>query len=450
VLKIVGYGDRFSVAPGETIRFMVSAADDRRYRAGLLRIIHGDCNPQGPGFKAEPVASPFEASYQGREQAIHAGSYVRAPHHECFEGLGAFTLAAMIWPTTPAKGAQGILCKWDDARGAGVRLEVGEDGCLAMTLADGRGGRAVIGTGKPMLARRWYLVAAIHDPAAGLVTLVQRSLERYAYDDAAEVSSTIDITPAWPASPLIVAGWALDGERVGGHYNGKIDSPAILAHALSADELDGVFLRPMPAAIRASLVVAFDFSREISSTRAIDLGPFGLHGEVVNLAARAMKGWNWTGEEQCWRQKPEHYGAIHFHDDDLYDAGWESDFAFTVPADMQSGVYAARLAIEGPDGEAADGTGEDYVPFFVRPPRGPAGRKGRPKLAFLAPTAAYMAYANHQEHLIAEAAEMVMGRLLVFQPADLFWHEHAEYGPNTAPGSAVPARACGSSTRTRS
>jgi N,N-dimethylformamidase beta subunit-like, C-terminal/Concanavalin A-like lectin/glucanases superfamily len=428
VLKIVGYGDRFSVAPGEIIRFMVSATANRRYRAELVRIIHGDCNPQGPGFKAEQIASPFDGGYGGQQQEVHAGSYVRAPHHECCEGLGSFTLAAMIWPTTPAKGVQGIVCKWDEARGAGIRLEVGHDGGLTVTVADGRGGRAVIGTGTRMLERRWYLVAAAYDDAAGLMTLVQRPTDTYAYDDAAEVSSTIDITPAWPDSPLIIAGWALDQERVGGFYNGKIDSPAILSRALSAGELNGSFLRPMPAAVRDSLVLAFDFSREIPSTRAIDAGPFGLHGDVANLPARAMKGWNWTGEEQCWWRKLEHYGAIHFHDDDLYDAGWASDFSFTVPADMKSGIYAAHLVIEGADGEAEDGTGEDYISFFVRSPRGPAGRKGRPKLAFLAPTAAYIAYANHQEHLHAEPAEMVIGRLLVFQPTDLFWHEHVEYG----------------------
>jgi N,N-dimethylformamidase len=86
----------------------------------LLRIIHGDCNPQGPGVKAEPVAKPFEGGYRGREQAIHAGCYVRAPHHESCERLGAFALAAMIWPTTPGKGVQGIVCKWDEATHAGV------------------------------------------------------------------------------------------------------------------------------------------------------------------------------------------------------------------------------------------------------------------------------------------------------------------------------------------
>ena len=140
MLKIVGYGDRFSVAPGETIRFMVSAAGDGRYRAGLLRIIHGDCNPAGPGLQgASRSRAPFDGSYQGRVQEIHAGSYVRAPHHECCEGLGAFTVAAMIWPTTPAKGAQGIICKWDEARRAGVGLEVGEDGGLALILARRQG-----------------------------------------------------------------------------------------------------------------------------------------------------------------------------------------------------------------------------------------------------------------------------------------------------------------------
>ena len=99
---------------------------------------------------------------------------------------------------------QGIVCKWDEATHAGVRLEVGEDGGLAVTLGNGRGGSSTIGTGKTMLARRWYLVAASYDPAAGLATLVQRPIESYAWDDAAEVSATVDTAPAWPQSPLIV------------------------------------------------------------------------------------------------------------------------------------------------------------------------------------------------------------------------------------------------------
>ena len=36
-----------------------------------------------------------------------------------------------------------------------------------------------------------------------------------------------------------------------------------------------------------------------------------------------VTGWRWDGEHHAWTQAPEHYGAIHFHDDDMVDAGWK-------------------------------------------------------------------------------------------------------------------------------
>ena len=46
--------------------------------------------------------------------------------------------------------------------------------------------------------------------------------------------------------------------------------------------------------------------------------------------------------------------------DDLYDCRWQTDFAWTIPDDLPSGVYAAHVV-------AAEGeTGEDFIPFFVR------------------------------------------------------------------------------------
>ena len=55
-LPLVGYSDRLSGAPGETIRFMVSS-EHARYRARLVRLIHGDTSPNGPGFKQVVVPS---------------------------------------------------------------------------------------------------------------------------------------------------------------------------------------------------------------------------------------------------------------------------------------------------------------------------------------------------------------------------------------------------------
>ena len=72
----------------------------------------------------------------------------------------------------------------------------------------------------------------------------------------------------------------------------------------------------------------------------------GLNGTAVNMPARAMTGHNWTGGEIDFRRVPEEYGTIPFHDDDMTDARWDVAFAYTIPEDLPSGIYAARLAMD--------------------------------------------------------------------------------------------------------
>jgi N,N-dimethylformamidase len=446
MLKILGYGDRLSVAPGETVRFMVSCTGAARYRAEIVRITHGDANPAGPGLKLERITTPVTGDYQARRQTIDAGSYLRVPDHPRLRALESFTVMTMIWPTTPRKGHQGLVAKWDAARGAGFALEI-RDGELALTLGDGER-EATVRSGRQLLNRRWYLAAASFDRAAGLVTLVQRPLDPAALvDDHALVSEIVDLAPAMPEAPLLMAGLPAAGGTVELHYNGKLDGPALFDRVVEPAELEAALLRPMPDALRRHLVGAWDFFSSIPTTRVVDRGPFGLDGELVNLPARAMKGWNWTGETVRWTDRPEQYGAIHFHEDDLYDAGWDVDFELTVPDDMRSGAYAAHVWCgEAPNNGEGDGTEEDYITFFVRPPRGPRGKVGRPKAAFLVPTASYLAYANDHNHLDSERAEMLMGRLLVYQQADLYLQEHRELGYSLydthADGSGVCYSSC--------
>lgn len=423
MLQIIGYADRFSVAPGETVHFMVSAPEGRPYTARVLRLIHGDANPDGPGFKAEPVPGADLGLHRGRRQRIAMGSWGRVPHHPCLDGHDSLTLAVMIWPTTPGRGRQGLLGRWDEACHAGLLLEIDAQGCLAARVGDGSRASVQVGTGKPLQPRQWYLAAMSYDAGAGTVTLVQRPLRAFAgIDDAAEVTAPAP-PPAVMGLPVTMAAVA-DGGGVVSHYNGKLDSPRLVAGVVPTGRLEALFQAPCPGDLAARLLGAWDFARETRTTRIVDVGPHEFGGELVNLPTRAMKGFRWDGSEHCWWRKPEHYGAIHFHDTDLYDAGWEVDVQWTLPTDLRSGVYALHLAC----GEAEDGTEEDLIPFFVRPPRGAAGKIGRPKLAYLIPSAAYMAYANDRNHLEAEGAEMVIGRLLVYQPSDLYLQEHPELG----------------------
>ncbi len=76
--KIVGYTNRISVQPGETVRFMVSCYGVSHYRADIVRLISGDRHPEGAGFKEtvmEPVAAGGiarrpETVYPGLHRAI--------------------------------------------------------------------------------------------------------------------------------------------------------------------------------------------------------------------------------------------------------------------------------------------------------------------------------------------------------------------------------------------
>ena len=44
------------------------------YRADLVRIIHADANPAGPGVKLEEVPAAFAGTYPSRFQPVHLGS----------------------------------------------------------------------------------------------------------------------------------------------------------------------------------------------------------------------------------------------------------------------------------------------------------------------------------------------------------------------------------------
>lgn len=422
MLKILGYADRLSAAPGETIRFMVSSYEGKPFTARIVRLIHGDQNPEGPGVIVEEIDGGTLGAYPGRPQAIHTGSWAQAPDHPALHGSESLTLACMIWPTTPTKGRQGLLGLWDEAQMKGLALEIDEQGCLAARIGDGTA-VVQIGSGKKLHQRHWYLAAVSVGVATGKAVLVQRPLRRLAIeDDAAEVTAACP-KPALPHAPVVMAA-VHTGPRPSLHYNGKLDSPRIVAGVVPPERLESLFLRPLPKDLAEAVLAAWDFSRAMTTTRIEDTGPWAIHGHIQELPTRAMKGWNWTGEAQSWVAKPEHYGAIHFHDDDLYDAAWEEDFRWTVPHDLRSGAYCAIVKA----GESEDGTLEDWIPFYVRPPRGPRGKIGRPRLAFLAPTAAYMAYANDQNHIEAPGAELVTGRVLVYQPADVFLHDHPELG----------------------
>src|SRR5262249_13115114 len=155
----IGYGDRLSVRPGETIEFKVSCeAGAVSYEAEILRLICGDDGPEGPGFKARPVKSSVGGRYRGRRPPIEIGSHIRVAGAPALDALGSFSLTANIWPTTPTRSwsnHEQCLIGRHDSGNFGFALVIGPAGDLAFRI-----GSVVIATGKPLRSRQWYRAEA--------------------------------------------------------------------------------------------------------------------------------------------------------------------------------------------------------------------------------------------------------------------------------------------------
>lgn len=370
-IPITGYADRFSAQSGQAIDFKVSSHSSAAYEARLVRVHSCDPNPQGPGVVEEAVESNLASSYPSRVQAVRLGSHMTVDMGEHLTGLKSFTVTALVFPTLTAAGLQGVFSTLDGNESSGFALAVSPEGAVAIA-----GGERLC-TEKPLVDRRWYRLWLTYDAGSRTISVGQAPLHpAFDADDAASATHEVANPPA-ASSPSLVTVAALHAGLTGGHFNGKIEAPAVLA-----DAVDGSVLAAGPGSPAGGVVAAWDFGQAIGTPTVKDTGPHGLDGLLVNLPTRAVTGACWDGSAMDWTQRPEHYAAIHFHDDDLYDCEWETDFTLDLPADLPSGVYAVRL-------RTAEGD-EDAIPFFVTP------RIGTPtaRLAVLIPTFTYTVYAN--------------------------------------------------------
>lgn len=440
-MRLTGYADLFSVNPGKTIRFYVNCDGPEKYNVEIMKMINGDTNPRGPGLLEESISASCNGSYSGRKQIIHSGSYGYVEDNPHLN-VQSFTVQCWIWPTTPKThpkywkhGAQGLMGKWSNGKGYGLFINV--DGCLELRINDKK-----ITTGAPIRDHAWHFVAASFDAESGEAVLYHEPQIQYALDpDVPPVREKIGGKIAdTPGVPFTVAAYTdrLDdgalarsskpaGIVMGGHYNGKIDSPRLCRRALSREEIETMKLGAQPGLterrhsgptgpLSEAIVGSWDFSDGIDTIVGKDHGPYLYHLDIVNCPTRAMTGHNFSGHNFDWKHAPKEYGAIHFHDDDVDDARWEVDFEWNVPSDQKSAFYAAKLTTENGD--------EDYIPFWVVPEVG----KATAKIAMMVPTISYMAYAN--EHLANNAggAELLVYRVPIMQDQNMFLSEHREYG----------------------
>jgi N,N-dimethylformamidase len=320
-------------------------------------------------MKLAEVASSFAGSYPSRVQSGPRGSYGVIDADLAVPEGGAIRVLVqpgLLASPQPVLALGGLVLR---VTAGGAQLVV--DGVVAVAVA------------APMLERRWYELNAVF--GAGAVHLSQTALQRsWGVSDSCAARGLA----ALPAGPRLL----IAADPDGGRFDGRIEDPALL-------DRDG------------ATVASWDFAAGIDTNRIDGTHP----GHLVNLPTRGVRGARWTGAEMDWKHAPRHYAAIHFHADDLYDAGWDTDFTFTLPDGLRSGVYGIRLRCDGH---------EDVIPFFVLPPRGTVTAP----IAYLAATFTYQAYAGHARFNVDDAFRT---RIAEWGARTHHPEDHPEYGWST-------------------
>ncbi len=402
--SVLGYADTRSVRAGGRITFFVSSEGSREIDARIVRLTAPDIGPIGPPFGAEPIDTPLDGRHPGSDQPILIGSWAHVPGPIPIGGSVVVDL--LVHPTLVEPQAR-TLAHLAGAGGTTLTLALGAAGLTASLVGPGLDAVATVAA---PAERTWSEVSVSVDLEAGRLGLRSHQLRGTGVLPLPERTDECRFPPAPGA--LADAGLSLAATPTpGGHdpatcFTGKLERPRLL---------DGA------AGDVGTVIAAWDFSLDIPTDSIRDTGPHGLHGTLVNMPTRGTRGASWTGDQLTWMSDPAGYAAIHFHDDDLADAGWQPSLSWDVPADLPSGCYALRLA------PADDSTPEFHVPFFVRP----AVDGDHADIAFVVPTVTYAAYANMHLRVTAQFNELAHGRLTVLDSTDFLLLRRPELGKST-------------------
>ena len=359
-IPLTGYTDEVSVRPGGRIAVKASAVGTGHATAELVSIGFADANPDGSGLAITPVPGGQEESFPARRQALALGSFGRVPTGGIL-GRPVVTLSFHVEPWLLRRTPSALVSAGEERQGFTIAASATE-----LRLEAEPGGASVCVVPFGMKRRVWYRVT---------LTLARRDARaRLSVEPLDGRSGPETAEAAWPApslpqdAPLFIAAAHRDG-GMRAHFNGRIEDVRVTAAAAIGE-------------VTGECLAFWDFARGIETQSIIDAGPRGLHGHLVNLPTRAVRGSRWDGSEHRWTHRPDHYAAVHFHEDDIGDAGWETDLELPIAEDCSSGIYGVRLR---------HGGASDVIPFFVLPPRG----KRTADVAYLAATFTYQAYANH-------------------------------------------------------
>ena len=319
-IPLIGYSDKISLRSEETISFKVSSTLKTPFTASLKRSISADPNPLGTGIIEQDASKYFKTnSFKSRTQDFNPGSYAISKKSIKINIKKELCINVIIFPTLSTDGKQTIL-SFDN-----LELYIDSNGRINLSIE-----KENISVDEPLLLNSWYELK-IKFLKNGKTTISQKPIKNE-YQNKIIYKTKFNLKTILNGKLSLAA--LITKQQITNHYNGKIEAPKIIVDGKKVFECD------------LSSNTSFSY---VKST----VGPMLM---LKNFPTRAVTSSKWDGSEMNWQHKPDHYSAIYFHNDDIYDFEWDTDFKFKIPNNMPSGIYVMKISGEGY---------EDSMPFFV-------------------------------------------------------------------------------------
>jgi N,N-dimethylformamidase len=379
------YVDTWSVKGGERIQLMASSPAPFAVR--VVKLLHADVNPDGPGRLEEEQAWCEPSEHPGLEQKVLPGSLAYSAPLPALALADVISLSCLAFTRLPAAGTrQALLALVRPDGEPWLALSLGPKGEPELRLA-GPGGLTAFGpAGPPLPSSSWLAFDAAVDLGANKASLdvkpagttgnrASLGTNAAGYLHSLEVQLQQDeayrLSDSRPERLVVAALSHEDGVRARGdggeHFTGKIERPSVRC-------LTGL-------AGHGHRSYTWDLSQDIGKPSRTSDDAEKAQLRLVNAPMDAVTGHCWSGEVTDFRLDARGYGAIEFHADDLEDAGWDTTRVIQLPDGLPSGTYAVKLS---------SAAGTRYVPFFVLRAAGASTAR----VALLMPTLTYQAYAN--------------------------------------------------------
>ena len=370
--SIIGYVNPLIVSPGGRVAVKTSCGQPT-FTSKVLRILAGFDHPDAPPIEHHVIEDIPQQSHQGKLQISRIGSCIRIPSwsDETLNNFDSLSISFWCQATLPegVDHEQFLFSSFDHSTFSGFACYIDERGSLRAQIGGSCKTQEVLLPAK-LAKHQWYHVNLSIDRLTRKVKLraqaksadigqtsIDLQQEEILADDP-QIASAKSLTIASDSDETRVASYCMKSAS----FNGKIDGFKVESKLAGSIET----------------LLDLNFSLDTTSDQVRDASGRHHHGILINSPARAVTGHDWDASHNDWTRTSYGYGAIHFHDDDLDDAAWDTSFDLQIPPNLRSGCYGVYVD---------DGITQDIIPFFVRPD---LSIEKPPPVALIMPTFTYI------------------------------------------------------------